>query len=356
MHVLVVKTSSMGDVLHTLPALTDAMRAVPGIRFDWVVEEAFAELPAWHPAVEQVIPAALRRWRKNPFSAFTGGEWGRFKRLLRTRRYDCIIDAQGLIKSAILVRIARGVRCGMDGASAREPLAAHAYERRVPIAKGRHAIERVRELFARALDYPVPEGAPDYGIQLEQAADSPLALSGEEGRGEGAPGEDYLVFLHGTTWSSKHWPMRYWERLARVASLAGYRIRLPWGSEDERAQAAAIAGAAAHADVLPKTDLNGMARVLAGARGAVGVDSGLAHLAAALGVPAVAIYGPTVPGLTGTCGAHQVHACAEFPCAPCLQRTCSYQGEAEVSPACFQSLPPETVWEMLQELLSKDKE
>jgi len=353
MRVLVVKTSSMGDVLHTLPALTDAARAVPGIRFDWVVEEGFAEIPAWHPAVAQVIPVALRRWRKNPFGAFMGGEWGRFKRLLRARRYDCIIDAQGLIKSAMIVRVARGVRCGMDGASAREPLAAHAYERRFPIAKGRHAIERVRELFARALEYPVPEGTPDYGIRLEPTVGNSLSPEGGEGRGEGVPEQNQIAFLHGTTWPSKHWPMRYWERLAHLANHAGYAVRLPWGNDAERARATAIAGAAAHADVLAKMDLNGMARVLAGTRGAVGVDSGLAHLAAALGVPAVTIYGATRPALTGTCGAHQVHACAEFPCAPCLQRTCSYHGEAEVSPACYQSLPPEMVWEMLQELLTK---
>jgi len=140
------------------------------------------------------------------------------------------------------------------------------------------------------------------------------------------------------------------------ATALGLVAHAMGGFDAERARATAIAGAAAHADVLAKMDLNRMARVLAGTRGAVGVDSGLAHLAAALGVPAVTIYGATRPALTGTCGAHQVHACAEFPCAPCLQRTCSYQGEAEVSPACFQSLPPETVWEMLQELLSKDKE
>ena len=104
MRILLIKTSSLGDVIHALPAVTDAARAIPGIRFDWVVEESFAEIPAWHPAVDRVIPVALRRWRKAPFSAWFGGEWHRFRQSLRAERYDAVIDAQGLLKSALLTR------------------------------------------------------------------------------------------------------------------------------------------------------------------------------------------------------------------------------------------------------------
>ena len=102
MRVLLVKTSSLGDVIHTLPALTDAQRAIPGIQFDWVVEEGFAEIPAWHPAVAQVIPVAIRRWRKHPLQTLRSGEWRRFKARLRETHYDLVIDAQGLLKSAWL--------------------------------------------------------------------------------------------------------------------------------------------------------------------------------------------------------------------------------------------------------------
>jgi heptosyltransferase-1 len=130
MHVLLIKTSSMGDVIHALPALTDAMRAIPGIRFDWVVEEAFQEIPAWHPAVDRVIPVALRRWRKKPLKALISGEWRRFKRALRERQYDLVLDSQGLMKSAWLAQKARGPRAGFDKKSAREPLASWFYQKK----------------------------------------------------------------------------------------------------------------------------------------------------------------------------------------------------------------------------------
>ncbi len=157
MRVLVVKTSSMGDVLHTLPALTDAMQAMPDIRFDWVVEEGFAQIPSWHPAVERVLPVAIRRWRKAWFSAPISAERRAFRDALRAVRYDAVIDAQGLVKSAALVtRLARGIKHGMDWQTAREPLASLFYNRRHPIAKAQHAVERTRELFAKSLGYVKP--------------------------------------------------------------------------------------------------------------------------------------------------------------------------------------------------------
>ncbi len=165
MRVLVVKTSSMGDVLHTLPALTDAMQAMPDIRFDWVVEEGFAQIPSWHPAVERVLPVAIRRWRKAWFSAPVKAERRAFRDALRAVNYDAVIDAQGLVKSAALVtRLARGVKHGMDWQTAREPLASLFYHRRHHIAKAQHAVERTRELFAKSLGYAKPAAQGDYAI------------------------------------------------------------------------------------------------------------------------------------------------------------------------------------------------
>ncbi len=158
MRVLIVKTSSMGDVLHTLPSLTDAMRAIPGIRFDWVVEEGFAQIPTWHEAVDRVIPVAIRRWRKAWFSAQIKAERKAFREAVQARRYDAIVDAQGLVKSAALVtRLAHGVKHGMDWQTAREPLASLFYNRRHHIAKQQHAVERTRELFAKSLGYAKPD-------------------------------------------------------------------------------------------------------------------------------------------------------------------------------------------------------
>ena len=331
--VLIVKTSSLGDVIHTLPAVTDAVAVQPDIHFDWVVEEAFAEVPAWHPAVERVIPVALRRWRRGWRQAWNSGEVGHFRRELAATPYDLVLDAQGLIKSSGLALLANGRRAGFDCRSAREPLAALGYRCRIRVAREMHAVERVRRLFAGALGYTVPDTFPDYGIV-------PPAYQ--------TSGSPYLLFLHGTTWITKQWPQAYWIELARLASAAGYEVRLPWGNPQERARAKEIIDAAGVGKLLPASGLSALAAELAGAAGVVGVDSGLAHLAAALATPAVTLYGPTRTELTGAVGRRQVNLKAEFPCAPCMRRACDYSGEREVEPACFVSLPPARVWEQLQ--------
>jgi len=337
MRVLVVKTSSLGDVIHTLPALTDAVAARPELRFDWVVEEGFAEIPAWHPAVDRVIPVALRRWRGHLLDSATRREWKAFRRLLGQRDYAAVIDAQGLLKSAFLTRLVPPPRHGLDRQSAREPLAALAYDHPHPVPWGRHAVVRVRELFARALDYPVPEGTADYGIDRMR-----LGSYGMDG--------DYVVFLHGTTWATKHWPRRYWEELARHVTAAGLKVLLPWGNQAERERAQAIAGVCENIQVLPRMDLAHLAGAFAGARAVVAVDTGLSHLVAALDIPQVVIYGATDPKRTGSYGRGQHHLEADFDCAPCLQRRCRYGGTAQVFPACYASVQPERVWKTLQEL------
>lgn len=335
MRVLLIKTSSLGDVVHTLAAVSDALRARPQMRLDWVVEEAFAEIPGWHPGVERVIPLALRRWRKRPLQA--GGEWRAFLRDLRKQSYDCVLDAQGLIKSALVTRLARGQRCGLDGRSAREPLAALAYQTKIAVPKGEHAVVRLRTLFSRALDYTLPEDTLDYGIDPARLPKVSVP-------------HDALVFLHGTTWSTKHWPEAYWRELAALAAGQGRRIVLPWGNDAERARARRIAEGLAEARVLPRMSLAELAAVISGAQGVIGVDTGLAHLAAALRVPTVTIYGATDPGLTGTYGEGQVHLRARFQCAPCLRRECRYTGASKQYPACYEALTPLRVWEAMNAL------
>jgi len=325
--VLLIKTSSLGDVVHTLPALTDAQRAIPGIQFDWVVEEGFAEIPAWHPAVAQVIPVAIRRWRKNLWQTLRSGEWRRFKARLRETRYDLVIDAQGLLKSAWLTRYVKAPVAGLDCDSAREPLASRFYDRRYAVPRDQHALERVRQLFAQALGYELPQGIGDYGLDRTQ-----LATPGEE---------PYLLFLHGTTWPSKHWPEAYWRELAERMSAFGWAIRLPWGNVEEKARAERIAEGIAGASVLPRLNLGGVAKVVAGARACVAVDTGLGHLAAALDVPSISLYGPTLPGRVGAYGRSQVHLCASGPDA----------GKGDRVKPCFDDLLPERVASELKALL-----
>lgn len=301
MRVLIIKTSSLGDVIHTLPALTDAAHALPGIRFDWVVEEGFAEIPSWHPAVDQVIPVAIRRWRKNLWQTLKSGEWKAFKQRLRARKYDLVIDAQGLVKSAWLTRYVKAPVAGLDRYSAREGWASRFYDRRLSVATGQHAVERVRQLFAMALAYDLPEGIGNYGLDLERLQLPPAA--------------PYVVFLHGTTWATKHWPEAYWRELAERMGRRKLEVRLPWGNPAEKARAERIAQGLNNCQVLPKLNLAGVARVLAAAKACVAVDTGLGHLAAALDVPTISLFGPTNPGLTGAYGRTQIHQASDWPCA-----------------------------------------
>ncbi len=348
MRVLLIKTSSLGDVIHTLPALTDAMRALPGIQFEWMVEEGFAELPTWHPAVSAVIPVAIRRWRKNLWQTFQNGEWRQVKQRLRDTRYDLVIDAQGLLKSAWLTRYVKAPIVGLDRNSAREPLAARFYDQAYSVARGQHAVERLRQLFAQALGYQVPTGLGDYGLDRGRLLDAD----------SGAP---FVLFLHGTTWATKHWPELYWRQLAERMISQGLEVHLPWGNPAEKARAERIADGLDKAVVLPKLNLAGVARVLASARGCVAVDTGLGHLAAALDVPTLSLFGPTNPGLTGAYGKSQVHLAGDYPaCAPCLQKKCTYRPTPEDRrqfdierewPLCFTRLNPERVANQLGSLL-----
>lgn len=294
MHVLIVKTSSMGDVLHTLPALTDAMHALPGIRFDWVVEENFAQIPSWHPAVDKVLPVAIRRWRKHWFGSQQREERVRFKRELQSRKYDIVIDAQGLIKSAALVtRLAKGVKHGLDNRSVREPFASWWYDKKHDVSKKQHAVERTRELFAKSLGYDKPLTQGDYAI----AAHFLAHLSQRE--------NPYLVFLHATTRDNKHWPESHWRELIERVQTTGLRVKLPWGAEHEHQRALRLAEGFEHVDVLPKLSLEAVAQELSGAAAVVSVDTGLSHLTAALDRPNITLYGPTDPGLIGGYGQNQ---------------------------------------------------
>jgi len=344
--VLIIKTSSLGDVVHTLPALTDAAHAIPGIRFDWVVEEGFAEIPSWHPAVDEVIPVAIRRWRKHLWQTIRSGEWKAFKQRVRARKYDLVIDAQGLVKSAWLTRLVKAPVAGLDRYSAREGWASRFYDRRLSVAVGQHAVERVRQLFALALAYDLPEGIGNYGLDLDRLQLPPAA--------------PYVVFLHGTTWATKHWPEAYWRELAERLGRRKLQVRLPWGNQAEKDRAERIAQGLNNCQVLPKLNLAGVARVLAAAKACVAVDTGLGHLAAALDVPTISLFGPTNPGLTGAYGRVQVHQASDFPCAPCLQKKCTYKPSADDLrrfdlkrewPLCFTRLNPEHVASRLSALL-----
>lgn len=290
----------MGDVLHTLPALTDAINAYPDIRFDWAVEEGFAQIPSWHQAVDTVIPVAIRRWRKNWFSAPIRAERSQFRQAIQAHHYDAVIDAQGLLKSAFLVtRYAKGTKHGYSRQCAREPLASLFYNVRHDVSKKMHAVERIRQLFALSLNYPIPQSQGDYGI-----AQHFLSLPSFDER-------PYLVFLHATTRDEKHWPESHWRELIALLADSGLRIKLPWGAEHEHQRAIRLAKDFDYVDVLPKMSLADVAQVIAGAKSVVSVDTGLSHLTAALDKPNITLFGPTDPGLIGGYGKAQMSVKAE---------------------------------------------
>ncbi|KPJ67984.1 MAG: hypothetical protein AMJ43_00780 [Coxiella sp. DG_40] len=295
MKVLIVKTSSMGDVIHTLPALSDASKFYPDIKFDWVIEENFAEIPAWHKLVDRVIPIALRRWRKHPLHMLKTCELSTFYKSLKSQHYDFIIDAQGLIKSALITYIAKGIRCGMDKYSARESLAAYCYQRKFSIPKQQHAVTRIKQLFSEVLDYKMPDDFPDYGIDISSDK------------------ENYLVFIHGTSRPSKLWSKGNWVALAKLAASQGYTVKIPWNNSEEYERAKYIASQSDNVQILAKSNLTEITNVLSKAKGVVAVDTGLGHLAAALNVPTISLYGPTDAKLIGTYGKSVKHLLTKTP-------------------------------------------
>ena len=299
--ILVVKTSSLGDVVHTLPAVSDIATAFPAATIDWVCEEGFAGIPALHPAVDRVIPCAIRRWRKSWWTSGTRREVARFREAVHDVRYDAAIDFQGLLKSAWImrgvgdgrgaggVRVPRdesgGVRHGYAWSNAREPLSTLVLDVRHRVPWGQHAIVRNRQLAAAALRY-TPAGAARYGIRIDEATRASRAS------------RPSIVVLHSTSREDKAWPEDRWGAVVARMATRGFEVVLPWGSEGERERSIRLAQGIA-ATVPPKMNMAELARLFASSSIVVGVDTGLVHLAVATGAATIAIFGPTDPGLTG---------------------------------------------------------
>jgi heptosyltransferase I len=310
--ILFIKTSSLGDVIHHMPAVTDARRHLPGARLSWVVEEAYAPLARLHEAIDDVIPVAARRWRANlrqPASwRDTLAEIGGFRRALRERPYDAIIDSQGLIRTALITRQGRGRRHGYDMASIREPPASLFYDVRHKVEWGGHAISRNRTLCGLALGY-APQPPLDFGLDRTRMA---------------RPAGNYAVLLHATARPEKEWTEANWVAVARGVLDRGLDAVLPWGTAAERARSAAIAGALAQragcdedrVQVPDRRPLDEVAAIIAGAAAVIGVDTGLVHVAAALGVPLVAIFVASEPGLTGPMGSGPIAIVGGAPNGP----------------------------------------
>ena len=286
--ILLVKTSSLGDVIHALPAVSDVRTVAADARLDWAVEEPFAAVPRLHAGVTGVIPVAIRRWRRALWRGRTYGEIAACVRNLREQPYDAVVDAQGLFKSALIALAARGTRYGLDMRSSREPLA-WLYHRTFSVSWELHAVERNRLLLARDEGYEVPAGCA-YGISAAPRRFDWLAAGA------------YAVLLHATSGNYKLWDEANWVALGDAFNSSGVSCVLPWGSGCERARSERIAEKLRAATVPPLLSLDDLAGLFAGAKAVVGVDTGPAHLAAALGAPTVGVYCGTDPAATGIYG------------------------------------------------------
>lgn len=285
--VLVVRPSSLGDVVHALSIVEDIRRAQPALAVDWLAEEAFAPLVALHPGVRRTIPVALRRWRHHLGEAATWREFAAFRADLRRDDYAAVIDLQEQFKGAVLARLARGVRHGPDRRDAREPVATWLHDVHHPIRRRQHFQDRCRQLAAAALGYAV-QGPPTYAWRVPPL---PPGVASSAAR--------HAVLVHATSRDDKLWPIECWRELARHCAQAGIASLLPWGSEAERERAGAIAADLPSVRVLPRSSLPELAAVLRASEFVAGVDTGLVHLAAALGVPTVAVFVSTDPAQAG---------------------------------------------------------
>lgn len=281
---LIVRPSSLGDIVHALPIVHDLLHHRPGLMVDWVAEEPFTALVRLNRGVRRIIPIALRRWRHRVLSRSTWHEFKAFRHELAHERYDVIIDLQEQVKGALIAWLARGPVHGPDRASVREPMATLFYSHSYRIDPRQHLIDRCRSLAGATFGYE-PEGAPRFDLVPPPP--------------DAAPDAPYAVFIHATSRDDKLWPEAHWKALLEHVAGAGLAAVLPWGDAAASERSARLAAGMTGATVPPRRTLPELASLLSRATLVVGVDTGLTHLAAALGTPTVALFSATDPRLAG---------------------------------------------------------
>jgi heptosyltransferase-1 len=332
------------------PAVSDLHRHIPDAEIHWLVEPAFAEAVSWHSAVYNVITVPLRSqkntWWKIPALL------SKLRRQLQAENYDIVLDAQGLIKSALLSRLAGVAVFGFDADTARESLAARFYQKTASVPDGLHVVEKNRQLIAKifAADITQPD---NFGLDKFHCKQMQVEFSGALREITDQP---YIVLLHGTTWNSKYWPEPAWFELIGMFSQRGWRCLLPWGNEIERQRAYRLQAAGGeHAKILPKLSLTELMSVLMHARAFVSVESGIGHLAAVLDVPGVMLHGPTSPNYSGILGKACLHLTSGITCSPCFKRECPILYGAG-SPPCQRAITAQRVYQQCLKLIPENVE
>ena len=351
MKLLLVRLTSLGDVLHTLPALTDLRVFRPDVQIHWLLEPAYAPIARLHPVVTEILPCSLRslrrKWWRLPRSLY------QLRKQLRAQRYDLALDSQGLFKSALLASLSGTEILGLDAGSAREPVATRLYNRKFPVPWGQPAITRNRQLFAQALGYSCPAGSPDYGLQgavqelRERSLPGPLLPFVQT---------PFILGFHATSriWHTKEWPVSYWGVLARRVASAGYRLLLPSASARERQRVEEIRQEGGDSVMaLPPLGLEELVLLAGRSRAYLGMDTGLSYLATALGLPGVTLYGPTANEQVPVPGVRLVSLSSPESCAPCRRTHCPRIPDGSQSIPCQLSLDPDLAWSALEFCLEK---
>ena len=295
MKVLILKLTSMGDLMHALPALTEAEQNIKNISFDWVVDKAFSSVPGWHPAVDKIIKTDHRNWKKQLFSSEPREALNLVKKEINATDYDYVVDMQNNLKSAFLSFLSDHRVTGMDASSSREYPAHWAYSNKVNINKSLHAIDRQKELLASSLGYS-PTSDINYGISKVKFLEPAMALPAR-----------YVVLVQNASWPTKQWPVSSWKDLVKHLDGHGVNVLLPSGNKEELLRAKDIASVSEKATALEILPLNEVAYIIDNADYCICSDTGLAHLSAVVNTPSLTLYGPTDINLIGTKGNNQSH-------------------------------------------------
>nr|WP_226832633.1 lipopolysaccharide heptosyltransferase I [Acidithiobacillus sulfurivorans] len=345
---MLLRLSSLGDVLHTLPAMSDLAVSRPDVEVDWLVEPAFAPVVAWHSKVKNAIPFSLRTLKKAPLTF--PAALRQLRNTLRANHYDAVLDSQGLYKSAFLARLAGAPVLGLAADSAREPGASRLYQQRFTIPWSSPAIARNRQLFAAALQYPLPDTRPDFALAprrrqwQDQSLAEPLAQLVRK---------PFVIGFHATSaaWKTKEWPEQHWMTLASRMRVSGLNLVLPAADEREHLRVASIQAGADNVLALPRLNLETLAMVMSRAQAFVGMDTGLSYLGSALGLAGVTLYGPTSVERLAHGGGQQINLQSPQSCAPCGKTRCPLPEAQNGRILCQEALDPDRVWSALSSLL-----
>lgn len=288
MKVLLVRTSSMGDLIHTLPAIEDLSRHRPDIQLHWLCEEAFSDIARLHPFVRKIHLFSWRQWRKKLFSTETRQHLSTLKKALMAEKFDLVLDSQGLLKSAIPAKLmTKAPMVGLHRKSAKEPLASFFYQKTIQLKKNHNMIWQNRQLFAETFAYTVNHTEVQFGAKVPENIVFPI---------ENKP---YHVCIHAASRPEKLWPEALWiELMQRIHAQTGHHIYLTWGSEEEYHRSLRLAENTAFVHICPRMSLIQAASLLQNAESVVGVDTGLFHLGNVFSHPSVGIYTDSPPEYT----------------------------------------------------------